>query len=182
MTKRRIGVVGAGNMGSGIAQKCATEGFEVVLVDMNEEAAQRGKARIDELLQEGVARKVFTGDPVDLTMGFFNAIWQGDANGMALASLAHAAAPPLILNIAGPEELSVRATCEELARLLGRAVSFTGHEAPDALLNNAARGWSLFGRPRISASQLIAWTADWVARGGPSLDKPTHFESRDGRF
>ncbi|HET9888301.1 MAG TPA: 3-hydroxyacyl-CoA dehydrogenase NAD-binding domain-containing protein, partial [bacterium] len=62
MTKRRIGVVGAGNMGSGIAQKCATEGFEVVLVDMNEEAAQRGKTRIDELLQEGVARKVFTAD------------------------------------------------------------------------------------------------------------------------
>lgn len=62
MTKRRIGVVGAGNMGSGIAQKCATEGFDVVLVDMNEEAAQRGKARIDELLQEGIARKVFSPD------------------------------------------------------------------------------------------------------------------------
>jgi nucleoside-diphosphate-sugar epimerase len=129
-----------------------------------------------------LARRIAAGNVIDVTMGYFNAIWQGDANGMALASLAHAAAPPLILNIAGPEELSVRATCEELARLLGRAVSFTGHEAPDALLSNAARGWSLFGRPRISASQLIAWTADWVARGGASLDKPTHFESRDGRF
>jgi hypothetical protein len=101
---------------------------------------------------------------------------------MALASLAHAETPPLILNVAGPDELSVRATCEQLARLLGRAVSFTGQEARDALLSNGARGWNLFGRPFVGASQVIAWTADWVARGGASLDKPTHFESRDGRF
>ena len=67
-----------------------------------------------------LARRVAAGETIDVTMGYFNAIWQGDANAMALASLAHAASPPLVLNIAGPEELSVRATCEELARLLGR--------------------------------------------------------------
>jgi nucleoside-diphosphate-sugar epimerase len=129
-----------------------------------------------------LGRRIAAGQVIDLTMGYFNAIWQADANAMALASLAHAAAPPLILNVAGPDELSVRATSEQLARLLGRAASFTGQEARDALLSNGARGWSLFGRPAVGASQLIAWTADWVARGGASLDKPTHFESRDGRF
>ena len=129
-----------------------------------------------------LARRVAAGDSIDLTMGFFNAIWQGDANAMALASLAHCTSPPLILNIAGPEELSVRRTIEELGGLLSRPVAFTGTEAGDAILSNGAQGWSLFGRPRIDSRQLIQWTADWVARGGASLEKPTHFESRDGRF
>lgn len=129
-----------------------------------------------------LARRVAAGEPIDLSMGYFNAIWQGDANAMALASLAHAASPALVLNIAGPEELSVRTTCEELARLLKTRVTFTGREAEDALLSNGARGWTLFGQPRVDIRQVIEWTADWVARGGVSLDKPTHFESRDGRF
>jgi uncharacterized protein YbjT (DUF2867 family) len=129
-----------------------------------------------------LARRVAAGKAIDLTMGYFNAIWQGDANAMALASLAHATSPPLILNLAGPEELSVRVSCEHLGRLLDRPVTFIGHEAEDALLSNGARGWSLFGRPQTDSRQLIEWTADWVALGGVSLDKPTHFESRDGRF
>jgi nucleoside-diphosphate-sugar epimerase len=129
-----------------------------------------------------LARRVAANETIDITMGYFNAIWQADANAMALASLAHAAAPPLILNVAGPEQLSVRTTCEQLATLLKRRVSFTGQEARDALLNNAARAFAMFGKPRIDADQLIRWTADWVSRGGGLLDKPTHFESRDGRF
>ena len=129
-----------------------------------------------------LARRIAAGEPVDVTMGYFNAIWQGDANAMALASLAHTSSPPLILNIAGPEQLAVRAASEDLARLLGRTPAFTGREADDALLSNGTRGWTLFGPPRVAAGQLLTWTADWVARGGPSLDKPTHFEARDGRF
>ena len=115
-------------------------------------------------------------------MGYFNVIWQGDANAMALGSLAHATSPALAVNLAGPEVLSVRATCEALAARLGVSVRFTGQEASDALLSDGSAGWSLFGRPRVTAERLIAWTADWVRRGGPFLDKPTHFESRDGRF
>lgn len=129
-----------------------------------------------------LARRIAAGETIDVTMGFFNAIWQGDANAMALASLAQATSPPLILNIAGPEELSVRSTCEKLARLLKKPVTFTGREAEDALLSNGARAWALFGQPHVDVTQVIDWTADWVARGGVSLDKPTHFESRDGRF
>jgi nucleoside-diphosphate-sugar epimerase len=129
-----------------------------------------------------LARRVRQGEPIDVTMGYFNVIWQADANAMALAALAHAASPPFIVNLAGPEELGVRAACTELARLLGVEVSFTGQEARDALLSNGARGWERLGAPRIDASRLLAWTADWTRRGGESLDKPTHFESRSGRF
>jgi hypothetical protein len=84
--------------------------------------------------------------------------------------------------VAGPEELSVRATSRELGRLMGVDVSFTGEEAEDALLSNGARARALFGPPRVDAARLLAWTADWTLRGGASLGKPTHFESRSGRF
>jgi nucleoside-diphosphate-sugar epimerase len=129
-----------------------------------------------------LARRVAANETIDLTMGYFNAIWQGDANAMALASLSHAATPPLALNIAGPEELSVRSVCTNIAALLGRSVSFSGEEAADALLSNGERGWSLLGRPRVSITQVIEWTTDWISRGGATLGKPTHFESRDGSF
>jgi len=129
-----------------------------------------------------LARRVAANETIDLTMGYFNAIWQADANAMALASLSHAAAPPLVLNIAGPGEISVREVCNDLAARLGRSVSFSGEEAPDALLSNGERAWSLFGRPRVGINQVIEWTADWVERGGATLGKPTHFDSRDGSF
>lgn len=129
-----------------------------------------------------LAQRVLRGETIDVTMGHVNVIWQADANAMALAAFAHAASPPLVVNLAGPEELSVRETCTALAQAMGCRVSFSGTEARDALLNNGARGHALLGRPRVDASQLVAWTADWVRRGGASLDKPTHFESRDGGF
>jgi nucleoside-diphosphate-sugar epimerase len=129
-----------------------------------------------------LARRVRAGEPIDVTMGYFNVIWQADANAMALALFDHVASPPLVVNVAGPEELSVRETCETFATLMNVAVTFHGSEAPDALLSNGSLVRSLVGGPRVDARRLIAWTADWVSRGGPSLDKPTHFESRDGTF
>jgi nucleoside-diphosphate-sugar epimerase len=129
-----------------------------------------------------LAQRVLKREPIDLSMGYFNVIWQGDANAMALASLESAASPPDVLNIAGPEELSVRETCEELARRLGIDVTFTGQEARDAILSNGGRALSRFGPLRVDARQLIAWTAAWVRRGGETLGKPTHFEAREGRF
>ncbi len=56
----RIGVVGAGTMGSGIAQKIAMEGFPVVLCDLAAEPLARGMDRIRTLLDEGVERKALT--------------------------------------------------------------------------------------------------------------------------
>jgi nucleoside-diphosphate-sugar epimerase len=129
-----------------------------------------------------LAGRVYRREPVDLTMGYFNVIWQADANAMALAALPHTSTPPLIVNVAGPEELSVRDVCTELARLQNTNVSFTGREAEDALLSDGSRGWALLGRPRVDATQVLRWTADWVRRGGENLGKPTHFESRAGQF
>ncbi|MEX0774163.1 MAG: NAD-dependent epimerase/dehydratase family protein [Phycisphaeraceae bacterium] len=129
-----------------------------------------------------LARKIASGLPIDLAMGHCNVIWQGDANAMSLAAFAHAASPPFMLNVAGPELLSVRKVCEQLGRLMDKPVQFTGSEAPDALLNNGQLGHRLFGYPRVALGQLLAWVAAWVTSGGASLGKPTHFETRDGKF
>ncbi|HKB41366.1 MAG TPA: NAD-dependent epimerase/dehydratase family protein [Gemmataceae bacterium] len=129
-----------------------------------------------------VARKVHAGEAVGLTMGHFNVLWQGDANAMALGALAQVASPPLVVNLAGPELLSVRRVAEAFGRLFGKAVTFEGSESGDAFLSNGQLGHRLFGYPRVGPHQMIAWVADWVKRGGPSLDRPTHFEVRDGNF
>jgi len=129
-----------------------------------------------------IARRVWEGQPVDLRMGNFNAIWQADANAMALASLGAASSPPFVINVAGPECLSVRAVAEEFGRRLQRKVVFQGNEGADALLSNGTKGHALFSRPRVSAEQLVHWIADWVSRGGELWNKPTHFEVRDGKF
>jgi hypothetical protein len=76
----------------------------------------------------------------------------------------------------------VRETCERLGKLLNRQPIFTGTESQTALLSNAGQVLSLFGQPRVSADRLLAWVAAWLRQGGPTLDKPTHFEARDGRY
>ncbi len=129
-----------------------------------------------------LCQQVLSGAPVDLTMGYFNAIWQGDSNAMTVRALDHAAAPPLLVNVAGPEKLSVREVAEEFGRLLHKPVRFAGREAPDAFLSDGRRGYELLGRPQVNAEQLVGWIADWQLRGGPLLGKPTHFQTRDGRF
>src|SRR5205823_8123873 len=122
-----------------------------------------------------MAQRVWQGEAIDLSMGDLNAIWQADANSMAIQALEHVATPPLVLNVAGPETLSVRRVCQEFGRLMGKEPKFLGAESDAALLSNAQLSHRLFGYPRVGAQQLIAWTADWVQRGGESLGKPTHF-------
>lgn len=129
-----------------------------------------------------LGRKVLAGEPIDVTMGHFNVIWQGDNNAMTLRAFEHAASPPAVLNITGMETLSVRQAAEELGRLLDRPVRFQGSEAADALLSNAALAERLFGPATVGPSQLIRWIADWLRRGGVTHNKPTHFEVRNGRF
>ena len=153
-----------------------TRGTRVAILRLNYAVEMRYGILVD------LARRVLAGEPIDLAMGYVNVIWQADANQMALCALAHAASPPLVVNLAGPEELSVRQTSESLARALGRSATFTGAESPDALLSNGSRGWSLLGAPRVDVARLIDWTADWLGRGRTTSGKPTHFESREGRF
>jgi nucleoside-diphosphate-sugar epimerase len=129
-----------------------------------------------------VAQQVLSGRPTDLSMGHFNVLWQGDANAMTLSAFDRAAVPPAAINLAGPEILSLRSVALEFGRLLGKPVTFAGREAPTALLSNAASAYQWFGRPRVGADRLIRWIADWLTRGGPLLGKPTHFQTRDGKF
>ncbi len=129
-----------------------------------------------------VAQKVLSGRPVDLNMGAANVIWQGDANGQALALLEHCATPPFVLNVTGPETVSIRRVAQQFGKIFGVDPRFSGEERETALLSNAARAQRLFGYPSVSLDQLLDRIADRVQRGGATLNKPTHFETRDGRF
>ncbi len=129
-----------------------------------------------------IGTKVFNREEIDLTMGNANVIWQGDANSIALRSFAHASVPPLILNLTGPETISVRDVAQRFGRHFGVEPTFTGAEAPLALLNNAAKCHRLFGYPSVTPDEMIEWTARWIGMGGATLGKPTHFETRDGKF
>lgn len=129
-----------------------------------------------------LAVRVWRGEPVDLAMPAVNVLWQGDANRLSLQALAHAASPPLVLNVAGPATLRVRDLALELGRRLDRAPHFTGAEAPDALLSDASRMTAAVGAPTTPLATLLDWTAAWVRAGRPLLGKPTRFEVRDGRF
>lgn len=129
-----------------------------------------------------LARKVWEGQTIDVSMGRVNVIWQTEANAMSIQAFDHASSPPLFLNVAGPEVLKVRDVCERFGRLMGREPRFTGSESPTALLNNGAKGHGLYGVPKVTAGEMIERIAEWVQRGGASLGKPTHFETRDGKF
>ena len=129
-----------------------------------------------------IAHKIMAGEPVRLEMGFVNVIWQGDANAQALCALAHAASPPFVVNVTGPERLSVRDVATRLGARLGRPALMEGTPAQDALLSDTSLARSLFGPPTVSTDTLIGWVADWVGRGGTKLGKETKFEVRDGRY
>jgi len=129
-----------------------------------------------------VARLVWQERPVSLAMGVANVIWQADANAMALQAFDHAASPPFVVNIAGPEQVSIRRAAEQFGALMGKTPVFEGEERPNALLSNGQLGHRLFGYPSVPVQQMIQWIAGWVMRGGEDLNKPTHFEVRDGKF
>lgn len=129
-----------------------------------------------------IAVKVRDGVPIDVTMGWLNCIWQGDACARAIQSLEHAASPPRILNVTGPEKLGIRALAEEFGRRLNRAPVMVGTEAPTAWLADASESLRLFGPPKLPVSRMIELVADHVRGNGRLLGKPTHFETRSGKY
>ena len=153
-----------------------TDGEKVVQVRLNYAIDLRYGVLFD------VGSKVSAGEPVDVTTGFANAIWQGDACNQILRSLQVAASPPAILNVTGPETFAIRAVAQRFGELFGKEPSFTGEENGMGYLSNAARANGLFGNPSVPLDKMIQWTAHWIQIGGEDHGKPTHFETQDGRY
>lgn len=129
-----------------------------------------------------VAQKVACGQPVDVSMGYANVIWQGDANARAIQCLAHTASPPIALNVTGIERISIRELVGRFGAKLGREALFAGSESSTAWIWDAARSYELFGPPTVSLDEMIEATAHWLKLGGQTIGKPTHFEVQDGQF
>ena len=129
-----------------------------------------------------IATKILTRQPIDVSLGHVNFIWQGDASAQALRCLAHCDTPTSPINVSGHEILAVRDLAGKFGALLGRDPVITGTEQPTAWLTDTSQATKLFGLPIVDTDRLIGWTADWVARSMPSLGKPTKYEVRDGRY
>ncbi len=129
-----------------------------------------------------IARRVWNSEPVDISMGAVNVLWQGDACAWTLASLRLSDAPPRILNLAGPETIGIRELALWFAKRLGKVCNLTGEIASTSLLSNGAETHALFGYPRVSLYEMMQMIATWTERGGAVSGKATKFEVRDGRF
>ena len=129
-----------------------------------------------------IANAVMNQQPVDRSIGYANCIWQGDAAECAIRSLLHCTTPPGILNVTGPESISVTHIASRFAKLLGIPAKFTGTPPDSSLFSNAGKMAQLFGYPSISLNQMIEWTAEWIQSGGDVINAPTHFEQRNGNF
>ena len=149
---------------------------EVALILLNYSVEMRYCVLVD------LAVKVKNNLPVDLAMGYFNVIWQGDMNNYVLRSLEQVKSPANVLNLTGPEILSVREVAKEFGELFGVTPVLINKEAPTALLSNSEKAFGLFGRPEVPLSQVIRWIAEWIKEDRGLLGKPTHFEVRDGKY
>lgn len=151
-------------------------GTPIVLLRLNYAVEMRYGVLLD------IGQAVAQGQPVDLRMGAANVIWQGDANSVSLRAFPLCSSPASVLNLTGPETLSVRSIATQFGQHLGIEPRFTGEESANALLNNASKCHRLFGYPEFTPTELIEWIAGWLKSGGSTLGKPTHFETRDGKF
>ena len=129
-----------------------------------------------------VAQKVANQHPIDLTMGNVNVIWQGDANAIVLRTFSLCQSPPVILNLSGPETVSIRHLANRFGEIFNVLPIFESEESETSLLTNTSRCQKIFGYPQVNLDQMVEWVAHWVKINGMTLNKPTKFEIRDGRF
>jgi nucleoside-diphosphate-sugar epimerase len=155
---------------------CKRQEIPTVLLRLNYATELRYGVLVD------IAQEVFAARPVDVSTPMFNVIWQADANAMTLAAFDQLQVPANVINIAGPEMLRVEDVVGQFARLMDKPVRLAGRPGNTAYLNNGRRGHELLGAVSVDAAQMIRWTAEWVAGGGASLGKPTHFQERRGKF
>ncbi|MDP3069659.1 MAG: NAD(P)-dependent oxidoreductase [Opitutaceae bacterium] len=158
------------------AAAAAHHGNPVVLIRLNYAVEFRYGVLVD------IAARIMRGEPVDVTTGHVNVIWQRDAVAHSIQALDVAApsAPPL--NVTGPDALSVRDLAHRFGAALGRPARIVGQEADTAWLNNASASHRRFGSPATPLDDMIRWISAWVATVGETWGKPTGYERRDGRF
>lgn len=129
-----------------------------------------------------IAKSVIEGRPIDLTTGNVNVIWQGDANEIALRCFKHCNVPAKLLNVTGPETVSIQWLAQQIGNLVDKKPVFINEVQPTALLSNASECHRLFGYPRVTLKQMIEITVAWLQRGGATINKPTHFQERKGQY
>ncbi len=129
-----------------------------------------------------MADKIMKGQPISITTPVLNCIWQGSANEIAIRGLLHASSPAKIMNVTGPETVSIKKAALQLGEILGKEPIFEGEPGNDAYLNDASDAMEIFGYPSVSIKTLIRWQAEWILDGGRALGKPTHFEERKGSY
>ncbi|WP_205500080.1 NAD-dependent epimerase/dehydratase family protein [Rufibacter psychrotolerans] len=129
-----------------------------------------------------IAKAVNEGREIDLRTGNVNVIWQGDANEIAIRSLLHCESPAKLLNVTGPETLSVQWVAEQFGNMFGKEPRFIHEVQPTALLSNASEAHRLFGYPKVTIREILDITALWIQEGGDTFGKATHFQEREGKF
>jgi hypothetical protein len=154
----------------------AEKGTKVIHVRLNYALEMRYGVLVD------IATKVFNGEPIDVTTGYVNVIWQGDCNNQALQCFGRATSPSSILNITGPEILSVRELAQKFGECFNKEPLCTGIENGKAYLNNASKAQSILASPYVHVDKIIAWTARWIESGCENMGKPTHFDTQDGKY
>jgi len=129
-----------------------------------------------------IASAVYNGQPVNLSRGIFNCIWQGDVCEYAIRSLLHASAPPFILNVTGPQCISTRWIAETFGKIFGKKPVYCGEERAAGIYSNTTRLGGLLGMPHMPLDKMIRMQAEWIMSGGETINAPTHFDQADGRY
>jgi nucleoside-diphosphate-sugar epimerase len=151
-------------------------GTRIALIRLNFAVELRYGVLVD------IGRQVWEGKAVDVTNGWFNCIWQGDANDLILRALHLATSPASVWNLSRPGPLSVRHIAERFGELLDRRPQFTGEEAKDAFICNPEKLCERLGPPPTPLDRVMEWTAHWIRQEGTNWNRPTHFEVRDGQY
>lgn len=129
-----------------------------------------------------VAKSVKEQKAIDLTMGTASVIWQGDANEIAIRCLNHCSVPAKILNVTGPEIVSLRWLGEQFGKMFGVTPVFINEEQSTAFLANAAECFRLFGYPKVTLLQMMELIVEWLNQNRKIVDKPTHYSERKGKY
>lgn len=151
-------------------------GTRIAMIRLNYSVETRYGVLVD------IAQKVYSGEPVDVSIPCVNVIWQGDAVAQIIRSLELAATPPLVLNITGPEKLSVCDLAQRFGEKFNRQPRFSGEPAKAVWLSDSTRARQIFGLPQTDVTTMIDIISDWLLAGYPTHNKPTGFDKTDGKF